>query len=452
MIIINILSGFLGISLIILIHEFGHLYIARKMGIDVEVFSIGFGPRIIQFKRKQTEYRLSIIPFGGYCKMKGGMEVFAQSTHARKKGDFYAARPIQRIATLLGGPGANLIFSFLVFAFVAVIGQPIQTFENRIVLFNDVFPEDNTITQVAAEAGLQTGDVIMAINDREVNYFSDISEIVSASAEKPLNFRIYRNEQLRNIIVSPSTTETTGRGQIGVFPWVEPEISHVIKGTPADAAGFQPGDTILEMNGDRINHAWDILRIIHNGSTTQVYEFTVIQNNKQQQIRMVSPTNDLDNFSLIGLEFKHEILNDRKNIADALLSSIYEIRDMLSNSMIGIKSIIAGEKLSEIFAGPIRITYFTGQLLSANTLNETFGMRIIRYIHFLGIISVAILFMNMLPIPLTDGGQTLLFLYEMILKKFPSQKFVFYYHATGGVIILLLAIVVLWGDFRFLMG
>jgi len=247
---INVIIGLLGLGLVVFLHELGHLIAAKKMGVTVEAFSVGWGPKIWSFERGGTDYRISWLPIGGYCKMKGERALLKAwqektSTIEVEPGDFYAARPWQRIVVLFAGPAINYLFAVLVFAAIALVGYTVYTYENRIVLAADYYDHSTP----AAEAGLLTGDRIVGIDDTPVETFRDIQTIVSRNAGNRLLFTVNRNGRTLEIPIEPALVTESGAGQIGVFPWVDPVVAQVGEESAAEIAGLLPGDRIVAVNG-----------------------------------------------------------------------------------------------------------------------------------------------------------------------------------------------------------
>ncbi len=181
---LTIILGLLGLSFVVVIHEFGHFLAARAVGVDVEVFSIGMGPRLAGFKRRGTDWRISAFPLGGFCRMKGE-EAFKEALDKKlahipaDKGTFYGAAPWRRMIILIAGPLANIILAGLLFIAVSLVGVTYQTAPNRIILASDFSAYSGATAENPADiAGLKSGDVVVSIDGAPVLDYSDLQEAI----------------------------------------------------------------------------------------------------------------------------------------------------------------------------------------------------------------------------------------------------------------------------------
>ena len=205
MTIITILLGLLGLGVVVFFHELGHFIMARAMGVEVDEFSLGWGPRLAGFTRGRTTYRISALPIGGYCRMKGeesykkaieeGLDDFP-----RERGSYFGAPPLKRIAIALGGPFMNIVFAFAVFAAVNGAGYEVRSWGTRVVLASDFEPG----AYAADAAGLRTGDELIAVNGRALRSFADIQEAIALSADRELVIELERDGQRQSLVARPA--------------------------------------------------------------------------------------------------------------------------------------------------------------------------------------------------------------------------------------------------------
>lgn len=212
------LYGIVCLGFIIFFHELGHFIAARIFGVDVESFSLGFGPAILRKKIRATEYRLSLLPLGGYCGMKGEGDFRAAleaglASVPKTPGSLYAARPAARAAIGFAGPLFNVIFAFLAFAVISITGYSYYSYSARVRMADEVFPGERS---PAREAGLLTGDVIIEINGRAVENFSDIIESVSPRPDETLSVVVSRAGESLRFSVHSDFDKKRGIGKIGV--------------------------------------------------------------------------------------------------------------------------------------------------------------------------------------------------------------------------------------------
>ena len=247
----RILLGFIGLGVVVFVHELGHFLAARLAGITVEAFSIGWGKPILKKTIGGVEYRLGLFPVGGYCKMKGDSEfeeAYKNSEEGKsaEKGSFYAASPFSRIVACFGGPFFNFVFAVLVLSVIWGLGFEVNTLGNRIILASEINPGT---TNPADEAGLKTGDRIVSIMGRKTETYNDIQELIALNPGEELPLQIERNGSTLNLLVTPVMEKSTGAGRIGVYFWTDPIVERVTEGSPAEIAGLQSGDRLLAING-----------------------------------------------------------------------------------------------------------------------------------------------------------------------------------------------------------
>ncbi|HIE44267.1 MAG TPA: RIP metalloprotease RseP [Candidatus Omnitrophica bacterium] len=207
----QIIAALFVFGILILFHELGHFFAAKKMGVQVERFSIGLGPPIIKFKRAETEYTISAIPFGGYVKMAG--ENFEE--RKGEEGEFTSKTPLQRTTIVLAGPGMSFILPLLIFYFIFITGFPTLTTKVGEVMEN--YP--------AKETGIKKGDIIISINNRDVEDWEEMSEIIRKSYGRRVTLKVKRGSEILTFHITPKLErvkdifgEEQKIGLIGVRP------------------------------------------------------------------------------------------------------------------------------------------------------------------------------------------------------------------------------------------
>jgi len=322
------------ISAIVFIHEFGHFYVARLCGVQIEAFSIGFGKEIYGFNdKKGTRWKLCVLPLGGYVKMYGDkngasipdLKEMEKMTASEKAKSFVFKNVYQRFAIVIAGPAANFLLAIAIFTFLFKISG-----------LNTVLPiVDEILPQSAAlESGLQKGDRILAINGKEVTDFNNIRQIVSVSADQELYFEIERNQQALKINITPK---------------------------------YQSSKDFF---GDEIK--------------TGMLGITASQTT-------------------------HEDLN----IAQAFVQANVETYRTSLAIFDALAELITGKRSVKELGGPIKIAQYSGKTVAM-------GFTVVAW--FMAMISINLGVMNLLPVPVLDGGHLLFYLIEMIMKKPLSQK------------------------------
>jgi regulator of sigma E protease len=449
----SIIYGLLGLSLLVFIHELGHFIAARALGVEVETFSIGMGPVLLRKKIKTTEYRLSLIPIGGYCGMKGQKDFqFALDNKLDEirgeKGSFYASNPLRRIIIAVSGPLANFVFAIFAFALISLIGYSFYTSSNKIIIANEVYPE---LHSTAAEAGLKTGDRILAINNKNIHYFSDISDIVAISANKVLDITVDREGELFHFQVLAELDTSSGAGKIGIVNWVNLLITSIQSGSHAESIGFKIDDIITAVNGMETKNTSDLEKVLNSLKVAELDEpiqFSVKRGN--ENIVLETDSSLLNDIQNLGLQFEFfKVHTPKKNIFTAFYSGVKETFKMIALTFKGIGLLFKGLDPKEAVSGPLRITLMFGDTVK-DGFAASFSIGLISALSFLALISISLCIMNLLPIPILDGGLILFATIELISNKQVSPKILYYVQFVGLFLILILFAFALFGDINFI--
>ncbi len=368
----KIVYGLLCLVILILFHELGHFLAAKLSGVKVEAFSVGFGPVILHRRIGGTDYRLSLLPFGGYCAMKGEKD-FSESLKAGldhiepSEGSLYAAHPARRIAIAFAGPFANFIFAFLAFFTVALAGYSYHSYSTKIILADEIHPG---LHSAAREAGLLTGDVILKINGRETRTFSDILIEVSTRPDEVLSVTAMRDGKEFSVDVRPVLDRKTNTGKIGVS---------------ADSSS-------------------------------------------------------LEKFEEPPLPFFPAV---RKASSDLFKGIFLTVR--------GILTLFRGADITDSVSGPARVVGMLGGVVE-ESFSEGFRALLVNVLGFMAYISISLMIMNLLPVPVLDGGLIVFAFLELALGRKLSPKLLYYIQFFGVAVILLLFAVGITGDVKYFMN
>ena len=447
MLIYKVLLGLLGLGIVVFIHELGHFLAARLVGIDVEAFSIGWGKPILKKKIGQVEYRLGLFPLGGYCKMKGDNEyeeAYLKDSQQMEKGSYFSVHPFRRAIACVAGPVFNLLFAIVVLSVIWGIGFEVNTLGNRIVLASEVMPGT---TNPSDEAGLKTGDRILSIRGKETNTFHDIQEIIAVNPGVDLPILVERDGAKIDLIVRPAMDRSSGAGKIGVYFWTDPIVENVTEGSPAETAGFKGGEHILKVNGIELPHTMALLKILDEGPAVLDIEFLrdgQIHSTSLYPIYNESLAMNLG-FTWVAVRYR----TPRLSLPFALVKGAIETWKTFSVSVKSLSLLFKGVDLTSAVSGPIRITYMVGDA-AADGFNQGFGEGISSMAGFLSLISIALCIMNLLPLPILDGGMILLFVIEGIRQKPLHPRFLSIFQTVGVILITGLMLIAVFGDVLYL--
>jgi regulator of sigma E protease len=443
------LLGLIGLGIMVFVHELGHFVAAKANGVVVETFSLGWGPRLIGFKRGGTVYQISWLPIGGFCKMKGeitpgvaggstpGLSVSAGNAPERTqavadaaRGSFNTAPPWRRIIISAAGPVFNLIFAGVILTLIWWAGFDVYSYENRIVLATDYKLDSSSQILPANAAGLKTGDRILAIDGSPVENYQGIQEKVSVSPNKKLVFSVAREDngttRTYNVAVTPFLDKDSGAGHIGILPWVDPVVDSVAQGSAASIAGIRKGDRIMRINEKPVATIWDMLPEVSASPgkvTIDVERLGVEQVVPIVFERTSNPGTDFAE-KLLGIGFAPlKYHSQRLGLAGAFERGMAETWNYAALTVKGFSLLFQGINLRNAIAGPLKITYYIG---SAAASGFQMGLRVglVSSFQLLAFLSVVLFLMNLLPIPAMDGGQIIIFLVEIVRgKAVPTNLF-----------------------------
>ena len=445
---ISILAFIIVLGVLIFFHELGHFLMARLFGVGVEKFSLGFGWRLIGKKIGITDYRLSAIPLGGYVKMVGE-EPDAEVAPADIPLSFTHKHVFKRICIVAAGPVFNLLLAVLIFfIFFAITGvEDIRPFIRQV-------QKDS----VAQKAGLRVDDLIVSVDGQKVSSWYDIDETVTESNGRRLRLGVARNDTLLEIDVSPQLKEGVdllgdpiSYYDIGIsaFPELKAIVGEVNAGFPAEKAGLKKGDQITSINGIPIVN-WQQMQSLISSSGGAELTLTLERDAKMLQVRLTPrhvETKDhlgrVENRYLIGITNQQieipesDLVTKRLNPIKAAVKSLERCYSIVVLMIRSVVKIIDGSIPKDSLGGPIMIAKMAG---------DHAKLGVDKLIQFIAFISINLAIINLLPIPVLDGGHLLFFMIEAIKGRPVSIKVREVAQQIGLFILLLLIILVFYND------
>ncbi|MDR1211583.1 MAG: RIP metalloprotease RseP [Spirochaetaceae bacterium] len=450
-VLVKVILGLAGMGIVVLVHELGHFTAARLLGIEVEAFSLGWGRPLLRKKMGGVEYRIGILPLGGYCKLKGEAEYQAAISRPgaelpRTPGTFFGAKPWRRIIVSAAGPLFNVVFAALVFMFIWGSGFEIRSLDNRIVLASDINPEEQ---YPADEAGLKTGDRIVEIAGRPITNYRDIQEAIAPRGDIPTRVKAERLGAVLETELVPRIDKSSGAGKLGVYYWADPVIASVKPGSPAQRGGLEKGDLIRAVNGGELPYTVALFPLLRDKPPLLTIEYLRggIAHNETLELSY-----DSSGAADIGIEFE-TISYPVQGLPPhrAVLKGLGETWNTLTLSLRSLALLFKGIDLTQAVSGPVRITYMVGDV-AAEGFGQGLREGLISMGNFLALISIALCIMNLLPIPVLDGGMIALFILEGIMRRPIKAKTIYIFQTVGAVVIFGLMIFAVFGDILFLAG
>jgi len=403
---VSVLIGFLGISIMILVHELGHMMAARAAGINVEVLSFGFGPALFRFHGKETQYVIRAIPFGGSCKMSGGDDIQNAISQKKKRietyedGSIWSVGPLKRIFAYAAGPLANILFAFLCYAILMTLPTSIATYPPKVVLSSDYPALFKVESTAASEAGMRTGDTILTIESQKVSNYTEIQKVLAEYKDKE-SVRIFTDRGA--FILHPKD------GVFGFVQFQEPVVGHVDSDTNEKRAGLKSGDVITQVNGKKVTNMMDLLEAAY---LTDYINMTVLRKGKTIELGFENPGTQL-NFTLREQTVKVPGMNFFK----ALWKSGYACFSNFKQSIVALFNVIRGKSdAGETLGGTLAASQSIGMLTTsgfAHGFNS--GIRIVLFL--LASVSISLAVANLLPIPALDGGLILVSFAELVTGR-----------------------------------
>jgi regulator of sigma E protease len=441
----SVLAFIVVIGVLIVIHELGHFVVARLCGVGVERFSIGFGPVLWRFRGKETEYCLSAIPMGGYVKMvgddenplEGGGGAAVDPTKA-----FNGKSLVARFLIVFAGPGMNFVLAAVIFALVyMIVGRPALP-----AVVGWAAPEG-----AAARVGLAPGDRIRAIDGRPVEHWDEVVRAVREAKDKPIELTVAGPAGAeRRLTVTPARIvekdifgDEREVWDIGALPHVPPIIGDVVAGYPAAQTGLQSGDTVLSVEGRPII-TWNDLADAITRRADQATRLEVRRGSETLTVTVTpkavkdrGPDGKEAMVGRIGISPAPAAKFVRSNPVVAVWEGVEKTVEITALTAIGLWKIVVGQLDRSNIGGPIQIAQAAGEQARHGLPSLAF---------FTAVISVNLALLNLLPVPMLDGGHLLFFVCEAILGRPLSVRKREVAQQVGFVLLLMLMVFAVYND------
>ena len=430
--VVTIIAFIVLMGIVVTIHEYGHYIVGRWMGIHAEVFSLGFGPTLwSRIDKRGTKWQVAAVPLGGYVKFLGDRDAastgasddFANMNECDHRRSFPAAAVWRRFLTVLAGPVFNFILSAILFTALTLWqGQAIE------------HPTVGELAPIPYENPMQTGDIVLAINDTQVTDYQTLFEAITLLQD---------SGDLGDVHM---IVEREGQPVALAVPYLYlPLVSAVTPLSPAYKAGISIGDVITAVNGVDIR-SFGELRTAVEASVDREIALTVWRSGDMLELLLTPEVMDYPNSEggfdqrvLIGVGggFYFEPATETPSFLTALEIGTKQVYTVMESSLNGLKHIILGNISVKNLQGPIGIA----QISSAAVQTGTFD-----FIFLIGVISTAIGLLNLFPIPVLDGGHLVTYVYEALRGKPPNPKFLQTVMAVGMVLLLSMMLLASYND------
>jgi regulator of sigma E protease len=434
------------LTIVVFFHELGHFWVARRCGVKIDAFSVGFGPELFGFNdRHGTRWRFAAIPLGGYVRFHGDdsaastpdLDKLEKMSASEKQISFFHQPVRNRAAIVAAGPIANFILAVVIFGGVLYgIGRNMTTPVLEVVRTDGP----------ARLAGLQAGDRVISINGKAVDGYEDILRVVTLSANEKLAFVVERKGKDIATTVTPALREvkdnfgSTHRiGDIGVSRW--PARANAIRpNSAAMDAGLRPGDLILSIDGKAVEAFEDLPKMV-SGALGKKLSLVVQRGNQRLTLEATpKPHPSNPKLGVLGIENPskpEDTFRKRYGLIDSIGMGFSETWFVIERTMAYIGGIIVGKESIDQLGGPIRIGQVAGEVAAQSFYD---------LLRLTAVLSVSIGLLNLFPVPLLDGGHLLFYAIEAIRGRPLSERAQEYGFRIGLAFVMLLMIVATWND------
>ncbi|MDD5562497.1 MAG: RIP metalloprotease RseP [Thermoanaerobaculaceae bacterium] len=426
---VNIVALVIVLGVLVLLHEGGHFALARALAARVSVFSFGFGKRLFGFERGGTDYRVSLIPLGGYVRIHGlgpdesdvvgGAEAAPEPLLARWR----------RALILVAGPTANIIGAVFFVTVAFVLGVQVPAMQDKPPQVAWVDPGSP-----AAAAGLKAGDLVLAVDGKPVPTWGDLDLATMGSAGRAIVLRFRRDGRELSATLTPRAVTRDNLGYAGLAPPLPAEVPSVLPGSAAEQAGLRAGDRILAVNGERVRHFFDVMRLV---GASPNRELTLEIRRGAETLTVHATPRDVDGQGKLGIPAPYPTELRRLAPPAAFVEAVRENVRMTRETFAVIGRMLSGRTSIKQMSGPIDIARFSGAAARSGTVS---------FIWLLGMISLQLGIFNLLPIPVLDGGHLAVLAVESALRRDFSDRTKERILNTGFWLVIALMVVVIFND------
>lgn len=437
--ILNILTTIgifiLALFILVLVHELGHFLAAKLFKMRVERFSIGYPPRIFGKKIGDTDYCVSATPLGGYVKISGMIDESMDTDYLKEEPKPYEFRskPVwQRIIVITAGVIFNVLLAAVIYSSITFFyGETKIPIKNVGSLY--IPPKS-----AAAQIGFKTGDRIVAINGKDVKYFDQLMNPAKITSDH-LSFTVVRNGKQVVLKAPANFLDLVNKGGfLSPLDAVPSIVRKVEPDSPAQKAGLKAGDKILAINGKPANYWLELVKMIKDAKGALL--LTVQRAGKDTSISVTpDPATKTIGIYMIDINKYFHVEYIKPNIFESIVNGVRRTKETLVGIVNGFVKLLTGSiSIRKNLGGPIAIANVTKQ--------ATEGAGALGFWEITAMLSVTLAIMNILPIPVLDGGHLMFLIYEGITRKEPSPKIRIALQQIGFIFIIGLLIFVTFND------
>jgi regulator of sigma E protease len=414
------------LGVLIFVHELGHFLMARWIGVRVTTFSLGFGPKLVGFRRGDTEYRVSAVPLGGYVKMAGETP---DDPRTGQPDEFLSKTKWQRFQVFIMGPAMNILLAIVLMWVVLMKGDREFSFLHKAPRIGAI-----AAGSPAERGGVRPGDVITSVAGRRVDTWEQLSMAIGTKARREVKIEVVRDGQTVPLAVTPDAQTKYEIGDIGVFPDVHPSIVEVRAGEAAERGGLRAGDVVLAFNGRTITFSAQLTEAIAK-HPSQVVVFDVQRGSERKAVSVT--TTLLGKKGRVGISLFDDVILVQRGPWEAAKLSVqrnYESSGDIFRALVGL---LTRETSPKQLTGPLGIAQLSG---------DAAALGWIALFSLMAMISLNLGIVNLLPIPVLDGGHIFIMALEGLARRDFSTKVKESLLFAGFAVLMVLMVTVIYND------
>ena len=438
------------IVILVFVHELGHYIPAVLFGMRIDTFSIGFPPKLFSFKKGHTTYQIGLIPLGGFVRIHGTLGE-GQSLESKPKLYEFRAKPIwQRIIVMSGGVIMNILLGIGLFSWIVYsegqIKTPIATMESGIAVYSHLYGknrcgEQTKQTTLGKIIGLKTGDKLLSMNGQAFEYLEDYFSLEDLF-ETNASVEVERNGRRLNLPIPVNITALGSSDTVALFFAAIniPSTVNIGSNSISEKAGLQNGDKITQIGQTPIEYFPDLYNHIPDYAKSDTAVLVKYERNGESFITQIQ----FDSTGLMGVGSRGSGLRDtlQLSMGESLISGAKSALTLAKVQTQGVGQIVTGQAdASESLDGPVRIFQILWEIFKEKEGGNWLGV-----IALLGIFNIILAYMNLLPIPLLDGGQLVFLFWEGVSGQAPSPQIMNLASLMGFVLIMGLMLVIVSMD------
>ena len=414
------------LGVLIFVHELGHCLAAKRLGVRVLTFSLGFGPKLFSFHRGDTDYCISIIPLGGYVKMAGENP---EDPRSGQPDEFLSKTKWERFQILIMGPVMNILLTLVVTTVALLQGMEVPAYEDQPPVVGAVLPDSP-----AEHVGIRAGDRLLTVAGEKAATWEAFNIAIGMRPNRDVPVTLLRDGQPVSVTVRPQPETRFEIGNIGVLPDINPVIRAVTGGDPADRAGLKVGDVVVAVDGARMVLSSDLVKATSRNAGHEI-QISIRRNGQQREVA-VTPVQRGDR-GMIGISTSEPTRLFQPGPFEAVKLSVQRTAEGSGRIFKTVGQLVSGQASPRQLMGPVAIAQLSGESIQVGW---------VALFSLMSMISLNLGILNLMPIPVLDGGHILILALEGIARRDFSMKVKEKMLMAGFVLLMMLMVTVIYND------